>query len=127
MGFLSRKKPKPAPLDIQEEHSIVDELQEMEEAVPERPVEPPRLDIEDPQETIVEEEPTAVHQAVAPEAVDEPAEEPALNAEEPEEEDDGRMKAVDLIAPTRLDFLAEKEAAAEEPVKTAEVIAFANH
>jgi hypothetical protein len=36
MGFLSRKKPKPAPVEIQEEHSIVDELQEMEEAVPER-------------------------------------------------------------------------------------------
>ena len=36
------------------------------------------------------------------------------------------MKAVDLLAPTRLDFLKEKEAAAEEPVKTAEVIAFAN-
>ncbi|HET8956522.1 MAG TPA: AAA family ATPase [Solirubrobacterales bacterium] len=42
------------------------------------------------------------------------------------EEDDGRMKAVDLIAPTRLDFLAEKEADAEQPTKTAEVIAFAN-
>ena len=36
------------------------------------------------------------------------------------------MRAVDLIAPTRLDFLAEKEAAEEQPVKTAEVIAFAN-
>ena len=36
------------------------------------------------------------------------------------------MKAVDLLAPTRLDFLKEKEAAEGEPVKTAEVIAFAN-
>jgi chromosome partitioning protein len=55
-------------------------------------------------------------------------EEFALNAEEeaPEEAGDARMKAVDLIAPTRLDFLAEKEAAEEAPVKAAEVIAFAN-
>ena len=36
MGFLSRKKPKPAPVEIHEEHPIVDELQGMEEAVPER-------------------------------------------------------------------------------------------
>jgi chromosome partitioning protein len=53
-----------------------------------------------------------------------------LNAEEaeesPEASGDGRMRAVDLIAPTRLDFLAEKEAAAEQPVKTAEVFVFAN-
>ena len=31
----------------------------------------------------------------------------------PREEDDGRMKAVDLIAPTRLDFLKREEAAPE--------------
>src|SRR5689334_1591311 len=124
MGFLSRKKPKPAPVEIQEEQPIVDELQEMEELVPERSVE----------------EPTLVHEPVAP-AVEEVAEEPepALNAAEPEpevvasepepeveDEDDGRMRAVDLIAPTRLDFLAEKEAAEERPVKTAEVFVFAN-
>ena len=36
MGFLSRKKPKPAPVDIQEEPQIVDDLQRMEELVPER-------------------------------------------------------------------------------------------
>ncbi|MBS1845180.1 MAG: AAA family ATPase, partial [Actinobacteria bacterium] len=36
------------------------------------------------------------------------------------------MKAVDLIAPTRLDFLKPQEAPAEEPVDTADVIAFAN-
>ncbi len=43
-----------------------------------------------------------------------------------EEEGDARMKAIDLIAPTRLDFLSEKKAEEEVPVKTAEVIAFAN-
>ena len=37
MGFLSRKKPKPAPVEIEEEQPIVDELQQMEEAVPEAP------------------------------------------------------------------------------------------
>jgi chromosome partitioning protein len=36
MGFLSRK-PKPAPVDLEEEHPIVAELEAMEEAVPERP------------------------------------------------------------------------------------------
>jgi chromosome partitioning protein len=35
MGFLSRK-PKPAPIQIDEQHPIVEELQRMEEAVPER-------------------------------------------------------------------------------------------
>ena len=143
MGFLSRKKPKPAPVEIQEEAQIVDELQEMEEAVPLRdegaraagPVSdtsppptgagpassPPAADAveELPSEVVVEERPSE----------DVPAE-PALNAEEsvaPEEDEgDGRMKAVDLIAPTRLDFLNEKAEAEVEPVKTAEVIAFAN-
>jgi chromosome partitioning protein len=140
MGFLSRKKPKPAPVEMHEEQPIVDELQEMEEAVPERVVDSFRdegdwpagpVDAGDPPppaqqagvppttpptgETVESEPPEVKEELEAP-----------LNAEEPEDEDDGRMKAVDLIAPTRLDFLAEKEAAAEQPVKTAEVIAFAN-
>ena len=34
MGFLSRKKPKPAPVEIHEERPMEDELQGMEEAVP---------------------------------------------------------------------------------------------
>jgi chromosome partitioning protein len=110
MGFLSRKKPKPAPVEIQEEHPIVDELHQMEEAVPERHV-------DEVPEPVIEEEPVVEEQP-------EVAEEVPLNSEE-EDEDDGRMKAVDLIAPTRLDFLKEQEVA-EEPVKTAEVIAFAN-
>jgi chromosome partitioning protein len=114
MGFLSRKKPKPAPVEIQEEHPIVDELAQMEEAVPERPVEPP-----------VAEEPEPVIEAPVVDEQPDIADEVPLNSEE-EDEDDGRLKAVDLIAPTRLDFLQEKEAAEEAPVKTAEVIAFAN-
>src|SRR5436853_612611 len=120
MGFLSRKKPKPAPVEIQEESPLVDELQEMEEAVPfrEEP-QPPEVTV-DPEpiaEVAVEEEPSE-------EVIED---EPALNAQDPDEEEgDARMKAIDLIAPTRLDFLAEKEAEKEPPVKTAEVIAFAN-
>jgi len=71
-------------------------------------------------------EPVAPAVEEEPAAVEEP-EEPALNAQtEDEEEGPARMKAVDLLAPTRLDFLKEREAVVEEPVKTAEVIAFAN-
>ena len=109
MGFLSRKKPKPAPVEIREEHPIHDELVRMEELVPERPAEEPRIEVEEPPAP----EPLAEVKA--------PAEEEA-----PEEGGDARMKAVDLIAPTRLDFLKEKETAEEAPVKGAEVIAFAN-
>ena len=124
MGFLSRKKPKPAPVEIQEERQIVDDLQEMEAAVPERIDDSPRDDGEwaagpadagDPPSTT---SPTAETSVVD--------EEPALNAaDEDEEEGPARLKAVDLLAPTRLDFLKEKEPE-EEPVKTADVIAFAN-
>jgi chromosome partitioning protein len=149
MGFLSRKKPKPAPVEIQEERPMEDELQGMEEAVPLRdeirdqadwpagpvaagdpppaaeqqgvpPTTPPAGEADEP-------EPSEVVDEVEPSEV---GDEAPLNAEEgeesPEAAGDGRMRAVDLIAPTRLDFLADKEAAAEEPVKTAEVIAFAN-
>ncbi|HET9198593.1 MAG TPA: AAA family ATPase [Solirubrobacterales bacterium] len=138
MGFLSRKKPKPAPVEIQEEQPIVDELQEMEAAVPERGVGDTSRDdggwaagpISDSGLPLAGESSESSPPAAAA-VEDEPSEvvdEAPLNAEESEEteEGDGRMKAIDLIAPTRLDFLAEKEAAAEVPVKAAEVIAFAN-
>src|SRR5829696_2583865 len=134
MGFLSRKKPKPAPVEMQEEQPIGDELQQMEELVPERTdeyafeVEPAAQPVAEA--PVIDEQPTTMFEAVTPEVEEEEApEEAALNAEElsdDEESGDGRMKAIDLLAPTRLDFLKEKEAAAEEPVKTAEVIAFAN-
>jgi chromosome partitioning protein len=141
MGFLSRKKPKPAPVDIHEERPMEDELQGMEEAVPEMPRDegardagpvsdtspaptgagpassPPASDASND-----DEEHTTVFEAVSPEVE---AVEPDLPDEELDE-GDGRMKAVDLIAPTRLDFLNDKAEAAEKPVKTAEVIAFAN-
>ncbi|HWT89625.1 MAG TPA: AAA family ATPase [Solirubrobacterales bacterium] len=152
MGFLSRKKPKPAPVEIQEEQPIGDELQRMEELVPERPeiegddssslpvasAEPsPKLPAEGAflrdgdSSTREEEDHTSVAEAVTPAPVVEEAPETPLNADAPElsedeEEGEARMKAVDLIAPTRLDFLNQKAETEEEPVKTAEVIAFAN-
>jgi len=125
MGFLSRKKPKAAPVEIEDQHPIVDELQRMEEAVPEKPVpvSPPA------QAAVVDREPPAEELEAVEDEGDEVVVEPALNADEeesPEEGGDGRMRAIDLIAPTRLDFLKEKEAEEEGPVKHAEVIAFAN-
>jgi chromosome partitioning protein len=133
MGFLSRKKPKPAPVEIQEERQIVDELQQMEEAVPERPRAAGPVAAGDPppparQEGVPPTAPPAA-EASSVEQVEpsEEVEEAPLNAGTDDEElGDARMKAVDLIAPTRLDFLKEKEAAEEVPGKSAEVIAFAN-
>jgi chromosome partitioning protein len=141
MGFLSRKKPKPAPVEIQEERQIVDDLQEMEEAVPERIDDSPRddgdraagpVDAGDPPSPATAQEmvPPATPPAAEASPVDSEApaaEEAALNARsDDEEEGPARLKAVDLLAPTRLDFLKDKEAAEEVPVATPEIIAFAN-
>jgi chromosome partitioning protein len=178
MGFLSRKKKNREPAVVEDTHPLEEELQGMEEAVPERAVndyEPEYVELEDapddfdegaptagpvadegssssqaagedpssappadaavpvdaepPVAAVDEEEPEAV--APAP-ARPEPAPlrvEEALNAErsdDDEEPGDARMKAVDLIAPTRLDFLKPQEEPEAEPVDTADVIAFAN-
>jgi chromosome partitioning protein len=79
MGFLSRKT-KSAPA-VEDEHPIVEELQEMEEAVPE-------------QKPVAEPEPVA-----KPEPVAEDPDEPA------------RMMARDLIAPSRHEAEVEEPAA----------------
>ncbi len=50
----------------------------------------------------------------------------ASPANDDDESGDGRMRAVDLIAPTRLDFLKPEPVEPEVPVDTADVIAFAN-
>jgi chromosome partitioning protein len=135
MGFLSRK-PKPAPVMVDEPHPIVEELQGMEEAVPERPsdefketyvAEPEGDQYSDEYDDEYEEAPSAQPVAAAVEYADpEVQEQPQAEVDEEEEEDDGRMRAVDLIAPTRLDFIAKREAEQEAPVKSADVIAFAN-
>jgi chromosome partitioning protein len=122
---------------VDEPHPIVEELQRMEEAVPERPsdefketyvAEPEEDQYSDEYDDGYEEAPAAEPIAAAVEYAEPEVQvqEQPLVEEEPEEEDDGRMLAVDLIAPTRLDFIAEREAAQEVPVKPADVIAFAN-
>jgi chromosome partitioning protein len=172
MGFLSRKKKNPEPTVLEDTHPLEEELQGMEEAVPERPVndyEPEYVELEpleDERDEVlpaagpVADERTSSSQAggevhpSAPPAEDAPqpvAETPASQVEEKreapapaplrveeamkadaggrsddEESGDARMKAVDLIAPTRLDFLRPQEPEPQEPVKTADVIAFAN-
>ncbi|HEY2478133.1 MAG TPA: AAA family ATPase [Solirubrobacterales bacterium] len=135
MGFLSRKK-KPEPV-VEDTQPLEEELQRMEEAVPERAVN----DWAEPEPEFgddVDEEPEPVAEAPAPQAEEPQAEalapaaplrvEEAMKADDNDDDEggDGRMKAVDLIAPTRLDFLKPQEAEAEDPVKTADVIAFAN-
>jgi chromosome partitioning protein len=110
MGFLSRKSKQPADTVV-EEHPISEELEAMEEAVPERPV---------PQE-----DQSAVPADEAPEktdSVDSDSSEPGT-AEVDEAEGDGRMMAQDLIAPSRHEKVEEE---AEADVKHAEVFAFAN-
>jgi chromosome partitioning protein len=146
MGFLSRKS-KRQSVTVEEPHPIVEELQRMEEAVPERPsaedFAPEYSDsyeeetYSDDFEEYAEAEPAPAPEPVAEVEV-EPAPEaaaPVVSASEPEavievaeaeEDDDGRIKAVDLIAPTRLDFIAEQRQEAEAPVKTAKVFVFAN-
>jgi chromosome partitioning protein len=144
MGFLSRKKKMSEPAVAEETHPLEEELARMEEAVPERAVddyvdeaeyddyEPEYVEdgheeleeepVEEPQ-PVIDPEPAPTAEAPAP-----PAPAPQV-VEEPNDDDepgDGRMKAIDLIAPTRLDFLKPQEAQPEEPVDTADVIAFAN-
>jgi chromosome partitioning protein len=153
MGFLSRKKKNPEPAVVEETHPLEEELQGMEEAVPERPVniepefelapeyhEPePVVEPEPVAEVPAEEESAPVAEAPAPQVEAEaqaPTPAPPLRVEEAMKADAGvadddepgeaRMKAVDLIAPTRLDFLKPQEVEPEVPVKTADVIAFAN-
>jgi chromosome partitioning protein len=134
MGFLSRKKPKPEPVDVHEEQQIVDELQEMEEAVPDEPVEElrPAGPVSDTTPSPTGEGPASSPPAgEAPvedelRAVEEVAPEVVSSPEVEEDEDDGRMKASELIAPSRLDLKRQDEAVEEESVEHPEVIAFAN-
>ncbi|HSS32889.1 MAG TPA: AAA family ATPase [Solirubrobacterales bacterium] len=126
MGFLSRKKPKASSVMVEEEHPILDELQRMEEAVPERPVDDFVEEdyVEEEVEPEAEPDPEPVAEVVR---FAEPEVETQVEELEPEEEeDDGRMKASDLIAPNRNDFTPEPEAEDEPQVKHADVIAFAN-
>ncbi len=179
MGFLSRKKPKHAPVAVEESHPLDEDLKRMEELVPEQdggspsagpvaetgasssqaageaPISTPPTEDESPvderqlsdaeaggessaaeaggysgaeagddfadvEDESGEFEVARINAEVAtPERVAEP--EPAA-----EPQDDGRMKASDLIAPSRNDFAVEQPAEPQAPVKHADVIAFAN-
>ena len=102
MGFLSRKPKQAADVAV-EEHPIVEELAEMEEAVPETP--------------------RSADPVVEPPAA-EAAQEDETPTPEPDPEPD-RMLATDLIAPSRHQAVVEDEES-EIAVKHADVIAFAN-
>jgi chromosome partitioning protein len=121
MGFLSRKT-KSAPATVDETHPIVEELQEMEEAVPQRPVQDD-LGTDPMPAGPVAGQGTSPSQAAGEEPSPTPPAEEASKA--PEDDEPARMKARDLIAPSRHEAVAE-EPAVEAAVKHAEVIAFAN-
>jgi chromosome partitioning protein len=144
MGFLSRK-PKPAPVQVDEEHPIVEELQRMEEAVPERPMsdaegsepQPAGPDPDDGGALRVGSSSTPpssvppAGEALEDSGSAQPVEIKASSAEiaeedsEMAEEEPTRLMPRDLIAPSR-GAAGRETAEQEEPVKHAEVIAFAN-
>lgn len=120
MGFLSRK-PKPEsdnPIAVEEQqHPIVEELQQMEAAVPERAIDEDSAPVAE--EAVVEE-------ASAPAPVEEvPVEEAPVEDEPEEDQGPARMMASDLIAPSRHEAV-QAQAGDEVAVKHPDVIAFAN-
>jgi chromosome partitioning protein len=136
MGFLSRK-PKPAPIQVDEQHPIVEELQRMEEAVPERPLPESEGPSAPPAGPVGEGDSSSSRAAGEEPPSPPPAGEAAeasgsaavvgvkASSAEIAEEEETRLMPRDLIAPSRLD--AAREAAEPEvPVKQPDVIAFAN-
>jgi chromosome partitioning protein len=118
MGFLSRRNksaPTAEPPPAEEQHPIVEELEAMEQAVPERPQPAGPVAAGDPPPPAVAKASSGVVPPTAPPAGEAPSEDA-----EPE-----RMQARDLITPSRHQVVVE-EPEAEAPVKHAEVIAFAN-
>ncbi len=133
MGFLSRKT-KNKSATTEEPHPIFEELERMEEAVPERLSEAAKEPEPEPRHK-AEPEPEPEPDSVAPQPVSEPAAAPAepqlsaqtltKTASEPAVEEPARFMAGDLIAPSRHELEARKSAE-EAPTKQADVIAFAN-
>jgi len=130
MGFLSRKN-KSAPLSTEEPHPIVEELQAMEDAVPERGQAAGPVGAGDPPPPAVakassgEAPPTPPPAAGAPEETADSVAPVEAERDETPEEDSGpeRFMPRDLIAPSRHEAVVEEP---EAPTKHAEVIAFAN-
>jgi chromosome partitioning protein len=130
MGFLSRKNKTAQVSEPQagEQHPIVEELQAMEEAVPERRDDEGSVESRPAGPVAPTDSPT--HPPESSPATP-PATPPAGEAQvadvspEPEAEEPARLMAKDLIAPSRHQVAVE-EPVAEAPTKHAEVIAFAN-
>jgi chromosome partitioning protein len=118
MGFLSRKSKFAEPPAV-EADPIVEELEQMEEAVPERATQDVQGPTASPAGPLAAGDPPPPAVAEASSGKVPPAAPPAEETVEPE-----RLKASELIAPSRHDV--EEEAEPEGPVKHAEVIAFAN-
>jgi chromosome partitioning protein len=138
MGFLSRKSKKVAPeqVAVDDSHPIVEELQQMEQAVPEPPARPSTLKSEPirPAGPVADERPSSSRDDAAGEDLSStpPAggtagvdDDDAGRSEVEADEGPARVMARDLIAPSRHEAVAE-EPAVETPTKHAEVIAFAN-
>ena len=125
MGFLSRKSKFASTPAAEEAHPIVEELEQMEQAVPDRSTTGPVAASEGPaggrgasvlgpsESTPPVEDKVEVAEPAAPEV--------KAEVEEPE-----RFMPRDLLAPSRHEVEAEQVAEVEGPVKHAEVIAFAN-
>jgi chromosome partitioning protein len=136
MGFLSRKSKFKEPM-VEEQHPLGDELEEMEAAVPEAPspTDPVAPDAGEPRPAgpvagqdssssqAAGEEPSPTPPAGGIVVKDAPA--PADRIAEAKKDEPERFMPRDLLAPSRHEVVAE-EAEEEAPVKTAEVIAFAN-
>jgi chromosome partitioning protein len=149
MGFLSRK-PKHAAVEV-EKHPIEEELEYIEDAVPEfgdsdGDVDDPGTEELRPAAPVADED-TSSSQAAGeapssappaggesesegsdlPVEVEQPVAEEAEEAAVEEDEGSGRMMAAELITPSRRDAVeVEEGAGTEAEVKHAEVIAFAN-
>jgi chromosome partitioning protein len=136
MGFLSRKnKSAPASPTLEEAHPIIEELEEMEEAVPEQrgekgPTSQPTGPVAagDPPPLPVAEASSGTVPPTAPpagETVEDVTPPPPAEAEQAEKDEPERFMPRDLLAPSRHEAVVE-EPVAEVPTKHAEVIAFAN-
>ena len=129
MGFLSRKSKFKEPV-VEEQHPIGDELEEMEAAVPEssdeRPPAGPVAEQDSSSSQAAGEEPNPTPPAGEAKANDGPAPSaPVFEAEKAVPAEPERFMPRDLLAPSRHEVVAET-VEPEVPVKTAEVIAFAN-
>jgi chromosome partitioning protein len=138
MGFLSRKNKFKQTAVVEETHPIVEELEEMEEVIPESPRSAGPVAAGDPSPPAVAKAsseagpPTAppaeeTAEADVPPAMPEVAPEPVAPtppvAEVPPETE--RFMPRDLLAPSRHEAVVERPAP-ESPLKHAEIIAFAN-